>query len=189
MYEHDYTNRLSPLSSSYSHCSGYFAWKWSLGAVLTIIKYHRTKLPGTSSLETSLMVELLATVIRNSLFPVRSAFKSTSSAAASMGGAMHHHHQLLFFSPNFFMPSPRRAKGKEKEGEEPRLRRVLQCREWSCGTTRNLLCCPGVFSNSPSNDLTLDSFISTWLALHAPRAAPVPGTPCPSVPKSTSPVL
>lgn len=89
------------------------------------------------------MIEPLTVAIRNSLFPGRSVLQGTSPTTCSplVGGVMHyqHQHQLPFFSSNLFRPS----KGKERE--EPRLRRVSQCEEWSCCTTRNFLYCPSKF--------------------------------------------
>ncbi|KXN92293.1 hypothetical protein AN958_08524 [Leucoagaricus sp. SymC.cos] len=88
------------------------------------------------------MVEPLAVILRNSLFPVRSVLQATSSAVTHAGGKFMHHRNQPFFSPNCFGPTPRQTKGKEKETEEPRPRRVLQCREWSCCTARSFIYCP-----------------------------------------------
>lgn len=88
------------------------------------------------------MVEPLVVAIRNSLFPVRSVLQGKSPATVLAGGSMHYQQQTSFFSSNLLGPSPRQTKGKEREREEPRLRRVLQCREWSCCNARNFLYCP-----------------------------------------------
>ncbi|KAF9448238.1 hypothetical protein P691DRAFT_801062 [Macrolepiota fuliginosa MF-IS2] len=87
------------------------------------------------------MVEPLAAVIRNSLFPSRFALQGTSSTLATVK-AMHYQQHQSFFSSNTLSPLPRQTKGKEREIMEPRFYRILQCKEWSCCSPKHLLCCP-----------------------------------------------
>jgi len=119
-------------SFSYTHFQ-----RWNFQYVPAGCLFFFTKI---SSPVKTLMVEPLTIVIRNSLFPGRSVLQSTSypTCPTLVGGVMHHQHQHQhpFFSSNLFRPS----KGKERE--EPCLRRVSQCREWSCCTTRNFFYCP-----------------------------------------------